>query len=80
MKEIKVTHEDKSMTILLPVTGDKGYDQALEEAQREKTVEQLKKRPAKPVSKTSKADVSGALREWNEFNNRQKRGEGKKYY
>jgi len=80
MKEITIKHEDKEMTVLIPQSKDKSYDDYLEVAEREKTLDELKKRPAKVKSKESKEDIAGALKEYTEFKNRMKNGGIRKYY
>ena len=80
MTKITVEHEGRSMDVIIPETGDKEYDNALIEWQKEKTLNDLKKRPKKPPMKVSKEDRQGAMKEYNEFRNRQKRGDIKKYY
>lgn len=80
MKTITVKHENKEMTVIIPATGDKSYDDYLEVAEREKTLNELKKRPDKPISKISKEDKSGVLKEFLEFRNRKRKGDMKKYY
>lgn len=60
------------MTVIIPLTGDRSYDQYLEEAEREKTAEELKKQQ-RPIAKMSRADIIGALKEYREwFRRRQK--------
>ncbi len=66
------------MDVLLPSTGDRGHDDAIEEAQIERTRQQLRNRPDKKPTK-SKAEVAGAIKEYSEFRNRQRRGE-KRFY
>jgi len=80
MKSFTVKHENKEMQVIIPSTGDTSYDNYLEEAEREKTLDQLKKSPGKSTSKVSKEDKAGALKEYIEFKNRKRRGDIRKYY
>lgn len=84
MRRFKVKEGDKEREVLIVGTpeemNDKSHMDYLEEAQREKTSDQLKKLPDKPKSKTLKKDVAGILKERIEFRNRKARGEIKKYY
>jgi len=80
IKKIIVTENNRQMEVFIPETGDKKYDEAIEQAEREKTAEQLRKMPAKPKSNISNKDRAGAIKEYIEFRNRQRRGATKKYY
>lgn len=80
IRKIKVEVGDKSMEVLIPESGDKSYDDYLEEAEREKTAEQLRKQPPKPKSKVSKEDIASAIKERMEFDKRKRRGDIRKYY
>jgi 23S rRNA maturation mini-RNase III len=80
MPKILVEENGKQMEVFLPNTGDAGYDKELKESYIAKTKEQLRKRPVKEVSKKSKEEQSGALKEFIEFRNRQKTDHPKKYF
>ncbi len=58
-----VEHEDREMKVIIPDTGDESENQYLEEAEREKTLDQLKKKPTKEQSKLSKEDKVIAIKE-----------------
>ena len=78
IKTFKVKEGNREQTVIIPKTGDKSYDDYLEEAEREKTSEQLKKNQ-RPQSTVPREQVVGALREFHNFIQRKKEG-GKKYY
>ena len=58
---------------------DKSYMDYLEEAGREKTLDQLKKLPPRPKPAMSKKEIGKSLKEFIEFAKRKKSGERKKY-
>ncbi len=58
---------DRERIVVIPDTGDKQENEYLEVAEREKTANELRKLPPRPVRKTSKAEVGGALKEYREF-------------
>ncbi len=80
LNTFKVRQGDREMTIIIPRTGDKSYDEYLEEAEREKTEDQLKKKPPKPKSTIPRDQIAGSLREFREFLERKRKGDIKKYY
>ncbi len=80
LNTFKVRHGDKEMTVIIPRTGDKSYDEYIEEAEREKTADQLKKAPPKPKSTIPREQVAGALREFREYLERKRKGDIKRYY
>lgn len=67
------------MEVFIPQTGDLSYDRYLEEAEREKTLDQLKKSPPRAPSKASKKDIGEALKEIKEFQRRKKENR-KRFY
>ncbi len=69
-KMVTVKHEDKEMQVIIPDTGDKAENQYLEEAEREKTLDQLKKKPAREKSKLSEEDKVAAIKEIQAFKKR----------
>jgi len=74
INKFTVKEGNREMQVIIPKSGDSSYDEYLEEAEREKTADELKKNQ-KPEATMSKADVAGALREYAEFKRR-----GKKYF
>ncbi len=81
IKRIEVKEGNKQMDVFIPQDPkDHSYNEYLEEAEIEKTREQLKKRPDKPVSKRSKGDIATELKERGEFNKRRKSDSPKKYW
>lgn len=72
MNTFKVKQGNREMTVIIPQTGDRSYDQYLEEAEREKTAEELKKQQ-RPISKMSRADIIGALKEYRDWFRRRRR-------
>jgi hypothetical protein len=66
--------------IYIPESGDKIYDRDLAQAYIEKTKDQLRRKQIKASPKASKSDISGVLREVNEFMNRQKSDHKRKFY
>tara|TARA_Y100000310_G_scaffold144390_1_gene143648 strand:+ start:20889 stop:21164 length:276 start_codon:yes stop_codon:yes gene_type:complete len=76
-----VKHEDKEMQVIIPDTGDKSENEFLEVAEREKTLDQLKKRPAREKSKLSGEDRAGAIKEYNDWKKqRESRTINPRYY
>ena len=75
IKKITVKANDKEMDVFIPQSGDKSYDDYLEEAETEKTENELRKKPPRPESKMSKQEIGGALKEYQEFKKR-----GRKYF
>ena len=66
MKKFDIVEGNRKMTVLIPPTGDKIWDRDLEQMGREKTRQQLKDNQRKLPTK-SKKEVSGALRDYNNF-------------
>lgn len=75
-----VKEGSREMTVVIPQSGDKSYDDYLEEAEREKTAEQLKKKPPKPKATMSKEDVAGMLKEFKKHQLYKEQGFRGKYY
>lgn len=80
IKRYTVKEGDSEMEIIQPLTGDKSYDEYLEEAEREKTADQLKKAPTKPKSIVPREQIAGSLREFREFLERKRKGDIKRFY
>lgn len=80
MSRFTVKHEDREMEVIIPNSGDKSYDAYLEEAEREKTLDQLKKRGKREKTKLKQGDISGALKEYAEFKKRKASEHPKKYW
>ena len=66
-KQFTVKHEDREMQVIIPDTGDKVEMEALEEIEREKTLDELKKKPKREKSKVSKEDKAGAIKDWRRY-------------
>jgi len=79
VRNFTVKEGDHEMTVVIPESDDTSYDDYLEEAEREKTSAQLKKKPPKPEPKVSKEDLAGIAREKLLFRERRQIG-SKKYY
>ena len=74
VNKFTVEYQGKTQVVIIPRTGDKSYDEYLEEAEREKTLNELKK----PLAHTQERkvplkDVQGALKEFIEWRNKKKR-------
>lgn len=70
VKKITVKEGEHQMDVFIPQSGDTSYDNYLEEAEREKTSEELKKKPPKPPQKVSDKEMGAQLREYHEFKER----------
>ena len=83
IEKIKVKEGDKEQDVIIAMTEDEANDRSYRDYLRlgakERTQEQLRKKPARPESKVSMEDRSGILKDFNEFNNRRKSGT-KKFY
>lgn len=66
-KQFTVKHEDKEMQVIIPDTGDRQEMDYLEEAEREKTLDQLKKKPSKQKSRLSKEEQADAIKDWRKY-------------
>ena len=80
INRFKVKEGDKEMEVLIPDTGDRQYNEYLEEAQREITANQLRKKQDKPKPTASKSDVAEALKEYKAYQDYIKQGHRRKYY
>jgi hypothetical protein len=80
LNRFTVKSGDREMQVIIPRTGDASYDEYLEQAEREKTAEQLRKSPPKPQSTLSRKQIGEALNEFNQFLLRKKRGDIRRYY
>lgn len=79
MNQFTVDYMGKKMDVIIPLTGDKSYDEYLEEGQRIITLEQLKKKEPK-VPKYPKEHVRGLLKEFREWVERTDNGHNKRYF
>jgi len=77
-KVLKVKHEDNEMTVIIPDTGDKKEMEYIEAAEREKTLNQLKKKPKREKSKVSNEDKAGVIKEFQLY--REKRSINPRFY
>lgn len=80
IKKITVREGEHSMDVFIPQSDDRSYNDYLEEAEREKTSDELRKKPPKPPQKISDKDMGAQLREYQEFKERKKRGDIKRFY
>ena len=84
MRRFTVKEGDREREVIIAGTPEEMKDQShmdyLEQAEREKTSDQLKKLPDKPKSDKSKEDISGALKELSDFRRRKQEGAIRKYY
>lgn len=72
LRQFKVKHEDREMQVIIPDTGDKAEMEYLEQAEREKTLAQLKNKPPREKSKPSKEDKAEAIKDWRKYLDRKK--------
>ncbi len=79
INQFSVKHEGKETIVIIPKTGDRSYDEYLEVAEREKTLDELKKRKTEKRTHSEK-EVSAALKELSDFRKRKREGNIKKYY
>jgi hypothetical protein len=75
IKKITVKSNEREMNVFIPQSNDDSYNKYLEEAETEKTTNELNKKPPRPTPKASKEEIAGALREYREFKKR-----GRKYF
>ena len=80
MKVFDVKHEDREMRVIIPDTGDRQENEYLELAEREKTLDQLKKKPKREKSKLSKQDQVEAIKELKTFKERRRRNTILRYF
>ena len=79
LNQFTVKEGDREMDVVIPLTGDTSYDRYLEEAEREKTADQLRKKPPRPVP-ADKKEVAGILKEIIAFRNRRQSEHPKRYF
>jgi len=72
-----VNVDGKSQQVFIPSSGDKSHDEYLEVAEREKTLDQLKRKPAREKSKVSAEDKAGAIKEMRDY--KKQRGMNPRY-
>ena len=70
------------MIVFIPKTGDSQWDAYLIEGEKEKTLNELKGKPAKKlISKPSQREAIGALRQFNQdMKKRRQNSRGKLFY
>jgi len=73
-KNFTVKHEDRETIVIIPDTGDAQEMQYLEEAEREKTLNQLKRKAPREKSNISHEDRAEAIKEWRDHLERKKKG------
>jgi hypothetical protein len=84
LEKVTIKEGDKEQDVIIAMTeeeaNDHSYRDYLKLGATERTQEQLRKKKPLPESKYSMEERSGVLKEYNEFNNRQKNVNKKKYY
>ncbi len=80
IRKIDVTENGQTTELFIPETGDKSYDDYIEEAETEKTRDELKHRLPREKPKYSKEEIGQALRDLSDFRRRKKESPNKKYY
>jgi len=84
MRRFTVKTEDREREVFIVGTEkemkDESYMNYLEVAEKEKTLDQLKKIPPRPQPTMSKKEIGKALKERLEFDKRKREGGIKKYY
>ena len=78
IKKITVKEGEHETDVFIPQSGDTSYDNYLEEAEREKTSNELRSKPPKPPQKITDKEMGAMLREHAEW--KQKRGINKRYF
>lgn len=75
IKTIKVEHGGRERIILIPLSGDKSYDDYLIESYTEQTLNELKKMPPKKVIDIpTQRDAIAAIRDFNRWVKRRRDG------
>lgn len=77
---LHVGYKNKKKIVFIPDTGDKAETEYLIEAEREKTLNELKKAPDKPKPKYSNKEIGAMLNEYNQFLKRKRESPHKKYW
>ena len=79
---LPISHGGRTRNILIPYAQDIDESQLAEiiEWQKEKTLNELKKLPAKPERVISREEAGRMLREYTEFLKRKKGGEIRRFY
>ena len=80
LNTFKVKHKDREMEVIIPDTGDTAENAYLEEVEREKTLDQLKKSPPKEKSKLSKEEKKLAIKEIKRYQDRRKQNAIPRYF
>ena len=82
--KITVEQDGKRQDVFIAMTKDEGNDKSYREYLKDSTVEQtreqLRAAPEKPKGKTSKEQVVGAIKEYNDFRRRKRQSVNRKYY
>lgn len=66
-KIIQVTEGGFTMPVFVPIVEDRSEQRDLDDFALENTQSQLRKKQPKPIAKTSKKDIAGALRDYREW-------------
>ena len=79
VKVFTVKEGNREMNVIIPQSGDSSYDNYLEEAEKEKTSDDLRKNQ-RPAPKMSKKDATGAVKEIRKWKQDRESGKRSKYY
>ncbi len=79
IKNVVVKENNHEMQVFIPQTGDKSYDDYIEEAEIEKTRDELRKKPHLKSNK-SKEDIKKALKELSDYRRRKRENVNRKYF
>ena len=75
IKTIEVEHNGRKRIIIIPLSGDKSYDDYLIESYTEQTLNELKKMPPKKVIDIpTQKDAIAAIRDFNTWVKRRRAG------
>ena len=80
LNTFKVKYGNKEMQVIIPDTGDRAENAYLEEAEREKTLEQLRKKPPREETKLSKDEQADAIKEYSIFRRRRAQNNIRRYF
>ena len=84
VKRVTIKEGDKSQDVYIAMTdeeaNDRSYVDYLQEAQKEKVSNELRKSKPREVSKLPDDDKSGAIKEWIKHRDEKKKRSGPKYY
>lgn len=76
----RVTENNHSMDVVVPLSDDRSYDKYLIESSREKTKDELRKMPARVEKPGARENLAGLLKEKQEFDRRKQQSVNRRYY